>query len=434
MYKNQLQELAQRSCFNLPSYTCIREGPDHAPRFKATVNFNGEVFESPTFCSTLRQAEHAAAEVALAGLSHRGPSHSLAARILDETGVYKNLLQEISRRVAAPLPSYTTIRSGLGHQPVFTCNVELAGLTFTGSPAKNKKQAEKNAAMAAWHLLKKLAKEAASSSSEPENNDEQDQIIISRALLNYQLKEKMAMVTNPHATPFPKKFSQQAERKPTYIQQTPLTGSKILPLIQPKSLSRTDGTTLSSSTTMPQENKPRPQKFPPAGAVRYVPVRHYGVPFHAVAPPVTIRTAVPVFSAPPLPLPQGNHLSVSSAPFEMACPVRVRPVVPVFSSPPSNLAMTSAAPVQVKEPASSVMPSSKPPPTATIQTKEFSHAAALQQGSQEISPAEAKETSQPAAALSGLVKQQNLNNMACPQSEVLKDSLMLLNELKELEI
>lgn len=82
MYKNQLQELAQRSCFNLPSYTCIREGPDHAPRFKATVNFNGEVFESPNYCSTLRQAEHSAAEVALNSLSNRGPSNSLAARIL----------------------------------------------------------------------------------------------------------------------------------------------------------------------------------------------------------------------------------------------------------------------------------------------------------------------------------------------------------------
>ena len=82
MYKNQLQELAQRSCFNLPSYTCIREGPDHAPRFKATVNFNGEVFESPSFCTTLRQAEHSAAEVALHALANRGPSHSLAARIL----------------------------------------------------------------------------------------------------------------------------------------------------------------------------------------------------------------------------------------------------------------------------------------------------------------------------------------------------------------
>ena len=82
MYKNQLQELAQRSCFNLPSYSCIREGPDHAPRFKATVNFNGETFESPGFCSTLRQAEHAAAEVALNTLAKRGPSRALAARVL----------------------------------------------------------------------------------------------------------------------------------------------------------------------------------------------------------------------------------------------------------------------------------------------------------------------------------------------------------------
>jgi hypothetical protein len=82
MYKNQLQELAQRSCFNLPAYTCLRKGPDHAPRFKASVNFNGEVFESPGFFTTLRQAEHAAAEVALAALARRGPTYSLAARIL----------------------------------------------------------------------------------------------------------------------------------------------------------------------------------------------------------------------------------------------------------------------------------------------------------------------------------------------------------------
>lgn len=82
MYKNQLQELAQRSCFNLPSYTCVRQGPDHAPRFKASVNFNGEIFESPTYCSTLRQAEHAAAEVSLNLLSSRVPSKSLTAKIL----------------------------------------------------------------------------------------------------------------------------------------------------------------------------------------------------------------------------------------------------------------------------------------------------------------------------------------------------------------
>lgn len=72
----------------------------------------------------------------------------------DETGVYKNLLQEIAQRVGAPLPSYTTTRSGLGHPPVFTGTVELAGIIFTGEPAKNKKQAEKNSAMAAWSSLK----------------------------------------------------------------------------------------------------------------------------------------------------------------------------------------------------------------------------------------------------------------------------------------
>ncbi|KAK9049958.1 hypothetical protein SSX86_009944 [Deinandra increscens subsp. villosa] len=65
MYKNQLQELVQRSCFNLPSYTCIREGHDHAPRFRATVNSNGKTYESPNYCTTLRQAEHSAAEAVL---------------------------------------------------------------------------------------------------------------------------------------------------------------------------------------------------------------------------------------------------------------------------------------------------------------------------------------------------------------------------------
>lgn len=82
MFKNQLQELAQRSCFNLPSYRCVREGPDHAPRFKARVNFNGEIFDSPKYCNTLRQAEHSAAEVALTALSATAPSRSLTSRVL----------------------------------------------------------------------------------------------------------------------------------------------------------------------------------------------------------------------------------------------------------------------------------------------------------------------------------------------------------------
>ncbi|GAB4847348.1 Double-stranded RNA-binding protein [Ancistrocladus abbreviatus] len=181
MYKNQLQELAQRSCFNLPSYACFREGPDHAPRFRASVNFNGEIFESPGYSSTLRQAEHAAAEAALNALSNRG-SRSLTARVLDETGVYKNLLQETAHKAGLNLPVYTTVRSGPGHVPVFSCTVELAGLEFTGEPAKTKKQAEKNAAIAAWSALKKMPSLVLK--KEEESHEEQDQEIVKRVLSN----------------------------------------------------------------------------------------------------------------------------------------------------------------------------------------------------------------------------------------------------------
>ncbi|KAG2308461.1 hypothetical protein Bca4012_082449 [Brassica carinata] len=357
MYKNQLQELAQRSCFGLPSYTCLREGPDHAPRFKATVNFNGEIFESPQYCSTLRQAEHSAAEVALGALSNRGPSHSLAARILDETGVYKNLLQEIAQRVGAPLPRYTTFRSGLGHQPVFTGTVELAGITFTGDSAKNKKQAEKNAAMAAWSSLKQLAKETSSSVPESENVDELEQVIIARALINYRIKENIGSGSSSAApVPFAKKFFMQNLR-PTSPQPSPATTSRILPFICPKPSSRTSRVSAASveraiAAALDNRNyRPPQQRFPAtpgtAAAPPYVPMRHLRSPCNGMAPPVTIRNSVPVFSAPPMqpPPPSTNtqqqrpsvyvpSMMRTAPPVRIAPPVTIRTAVPVFATAP----------------------------------------------------------------------------------------------------
>ncbi|KAL2239829.1 double-stranded RNA-binding protein 2 [Sesamum indicum] len=347
MYKNQLQELAQRSCFNLPSYTCIREGPDHAPRFKAIVNFNGESFESPQYCSTLRQAEHSAAEAALISLSSRGPSHSLAARILDETGVYKNLLQEIAQRVGSPLPQYTTFRSGLGHLPVFTGTVELAGITFTGEPAKNKKQAEKNAALAAWLLLKQLAQQDANSSSEHENNDEQEQIRIARALQNYRMKEKSKTQNfNRVSLPFQTKFPLPTPRPPS-PQRPAMSTSKILPLFCQKTASRNRSPSLinDNHTTLPQPlPSTRPaspefratHRFPAVGAAPYVPMSHCRKPYQGNAPPVTIRTSVPVFSAPPLPSPTTRPAqAMPPRPVQVAPPVCIRQAVPVFAAPPA---------------------------------------------------------------------------------------------------
>ncbi len=74
----------------------------------------------------------------------------------DETGVYKNLLQENAQRAGVSLPVYTTTRHGPGHLPVFKCIVRVGGLVFQGEAGKTKRQAEKNAAMAAWLALKKF--------------------------------------------------------------------------------------------------------------------------------------------------------------------------------------------------------------------------------------------------------------------------------------
>nr|GMC50120.1 double-stranded RNA-binding protein 2-like [Ipomoea batatas] len=389
MYKNQLQELAQRSCFNLPSYSCIREGPDHAPRFKATVNFNGETFESPNYCSTLRQAEHSAAEVALNALANRGPSHSLAAKILDETGVYKNLLQEVSQRVGASLPAYTTFRSGLGHQPVFTCIVELAGVTFTGEPAKNKKQAEKNAAMAAWSSLKLLEQQSENSSPDKGRIEEQEHVTVARALQIYLIKAKLAGV------PFPINF-QTPNSRPSSAQQAQSTTSKILPLIRPRTSHRSrpvsplcsrtavqsrllnstsNDTSLCSNTavisdglsTTMESHWARPAKSLAAGAAPYIPVRHFS-PHHRIAPPVTIRNAIPVFSAPPRPPPSQSQRNIRPPSMGVAPSVSVRQVVPVYASPlpirPEELPISDRS-HKLKEPP--LVPSSKPPP---VQFKE----------------------------------------------------------------
>ncbi|KAI3809205.1 hypothetical protein L1987_25175 [Smallanthus sonchifolius] len=389
MYKNQLQELAQRSCFNLPSYISIREGPDHAPRFKATVNFNGETYESPNYCTTLRQAEHSAAEVALNALASRGPSNSLAARILDETGVYKNLLQEVSQRVGASLPTYTTFRSGLGHLPIFTCTVELAGCTFTGEPAKNKKQAEKNAAMSAWSSLKLLIQQTESSSLQKGILEEQEHVIVARALQKFRLKARMSNI------PFPIQFP-PPNPKPHAAQSTPSTTSKILPLICPKTTprNRSHVATLldneGTSNRTPQNNipsNPAPQKqfkyetptttrhhkFPAVGAAPYIPVGHFRA-HHGIAPPVTIRNAIPVFAAPPLPIPR---MGIAQAPPQfrgmpptmcgVAPPVTVRQAVPVYSAPntpkPSikSSVPTSIPPIEEKGNAASTPQDSKSP-------------------------------------------------------------------------
>ncbi|XP_050230938.1 double-stranded RNA-binding protein 3 isoform X2 [Mercurialis annua] len=362
MFKNQLQELAQRSCFNLPCYACIREGPDHAPRFKASVNFNGEIFECLSYCNTLRQAEHAAAEVALNVLSSRGPSRSLTARILDETGIYKNLLQETAHRAGLNLPVYTTIRSGPGHVPTFTCTVELAGMSFNGESAKTKKQAEKNAAISAWSALKRMPNLNSLTSKEVAL-EEQDQAVVARVLSNFRSKDEYKLQEARKRDYYRRKMvksykdhsssSSNLSNSPNY---------KLLDLLLDSATENLNKKQSSSFVSLLPPPPPRTTSriLPPANPIPYIhretqiPVeehqkdeeewlgeaakkslssiyrqfphqeskpttindRFYSYPSHRIAPAVQIRSVIPVCAAPPVqlrPPPPPPSLSVITA-------------------------------------------------------------------------------------------------------------------------
>ncbi|KAF8100919.1 hypothetical protein N665_0214s0078 [Sinapis alba] len=333
MYKNQLQELAQRSCFNLPSYTCTREGPDHAPRFKASVNFNGEIFESPTYCSTLRQAEHSAAEVALIALSSKGPSKSLTARVLDETGIYKNLLQETAHRAGLDLPVYTSVRSGPGHIPTFFCTVELAGMSFNGESAKTKKQAEKNAAIAAWFSLREMP---SLDSPVEKRGEEKEREVVARVLSRFRPKEVRRREPN------------QSRRRTIRQDKTTTRDllSEKLRLINPYTNEASSSSSLKHQQTLPprffpsrtnlqqqhavikqsiDESKPEMiiKSFPlPSNSIKRscyskllpFPEMFAGGRFQKLAPAVHIRSVIPVCSAPPpKPNPSNTPLSLPSA-------------------------------------------------------------------------------------------------------------------------
>ncbi|MCL7041201.1 hypothetical protein MKW94_007553 [Papaver nudicaule] len=157
LHKNQLQIYAQKRNLNLPVYSCVREGPPHNSHFKAMVTVDGQTFESPEFCRTLKEAEHAASRVALTSLMRNGI-------LEDESGFYKNYLQEFLRKEGLPSPTYKTISCGSSHLPTFLSNVEVGTDVFEGVAARTKKQAEMNAAKVAYLHLKECKSSGSTSS------------------------------------------------------------------------------------------------------------------------------------------------------------------------------------------------------------------------------------------------------------------------------
>lgn len=146
--------------------------------------------------------------------------------------------------------------------------------------------------------------------------------------------------TNPNSPmSFPKKLSFQSPRA-TSPQPPPATTSKILPFICRKPIQRSRLPPTENNSPMLPSHPPtacgsHPQRFPSAGAVHYVPIRQYRMPCRGMVPPVTIRTAMPVYSAPPCPQPPMLPSRMRAAPpIRIAPPVSIRQAIPVFATPP----------------------------------------------------------------------------------------------------
>lgn len=147
LYKNQLQIYAQKRNLVLPMYVSEREGPPHACRFKSKVTLEGKTYESLEYFSTIKDAENAAAKVALMALSSDGIEE-------EDPSFFKNLLQELAQKEFSCLPEYNTTCSGPSHMPKFISTVEIKDKSFRGQEAKTKKLAEMNAAKVAYTALK----------------------------------------------------------------------------------------------------------------------------------------------------------------------------------------------------------------------------------------------------------------------------------------
>ncbi|XP_024186093.1 double-stranded RNA-binding protein 1 isoform X2 [Rosa chinensis] len=147
LHKNQLQRYAHKRNLILPVYSCEREGPPHAARFKCTVTIDGKTYQGQEFLPTVKDAEHAAAEVALISLLPNGVQE-------DDSGLYKNLLQELIQKEGQHVPLYSTRTSGEPHMLTFVSTVEIGGESFTGQVARSKKLAEVSAAKAAYNTLR----------------------------------------------------------------------------------------------------------------------------------------------------------------------------------------------------------------------------------------------------------------------------------------
>ncbi|KAL6900638.1 hypothetical protein ACP4OV_005314 [Aristida adscensionis] len=150
LYKNRLQEIAQRTRQKLPIYNVEVEGENHQPKFKCTVEVGGERFSSSRSYGRRKEAEQDAAKIAYDILVKRGEVDAKEVfQLLDQDVVFcKSILHEFASKTKTNKPSFS-VAPPEKPMTLFVASVVFDGNTYTGEAALNKKDAEQKAAHAA---------------------------------------------------------------------------------------------------------------------------------------------------------------------------------------------------------------------------------------------------------------------------------------------
>ncbi|KAH9614961.1 hypothetical protein KSS87_014116 [Heliosperma pusillum] len=181
VYKNRLQEFAQRANLPLPAYHTVSEQePRESPRFRSTVEVDGKKYTSLKTFATRKAAEQDVAKLALEGISKSikncassktvdGGFPRIHERCLTGLGKVvnritimfqdrtfsKSILNEFAAKKKLGTPTYETVRLE-SVVPLFVSSLVFDGVKYTGEPSVTKKEAEQFAARAV--ILSVLAK------------------------------------------------------------------------------------------------------------------------------------------------------------------------------------------------------------------------------------------------------------------------------------
>ncbi|KAL5705358.1 hypothetical protein ACHQM5_023670 [Ranunculus cassubicifolius] len=147
IFKNRLLEYTQRKCILPPVYDTIKEGPSHEFSFMSVVTVADIRYNSLPGFSNHKTAEQSAAEIALTELAKSGLiNESVTSPPPNESGLWKHLLQQYTRKMKYALPSYVCVQDNTPGKLPFTCTVQIGSNWYTGAAARSKKAAQINAA------------------------------------------------------------------------------------------------------------------------------------------------------------------------------------------------------------------------------------------------------------------------------------------------